>query len=337
MNRLTLRALLAPACAALCATLLAACGGSGDTSDAAAARILSQTFAATAKLRDAHLTASIQLDPQGVLAAGGPITLRAAGPFALGATGRPSRYQLDLTGLIAKQQLSATATSTGDAAFLGIDGRDYAIDKAYLARTLASHGSVAALGLNPRAWIRKPKLQDDETVGGVPTKHLAGKVAFRVLLVDLDALFGAPNPTAGPLTPTLRDEIADVVTSTRVDVWTGVKDKIMREMAVAISFAYYKDQAHPIPGLDSGRILMIFRLDAINTTTVAPVAPADARPLSELAGTSRFAALLSGLGAGIFAGTGTGNGGETFQRCLAAVAGKTAAALRCAAALAPHT
>ena len=225
MNRPSLRAVLVLACAALFAGLIAACGDADDEPGrAATATALEQTVAATSKLDSARLTASFQLDPEGLIALGGPISLRASGPFASGAKGELPRLQLAVSGALARNNLAARAISTGKQAFLRIDGRDYKIDQDVIDE-LRSHASraskkpgLASLGLDPSAWIKDAQDKGTATVGGVQTQRIGGAIDVTRLLDDVTKLLGGSSEL---LTPKLRTQIADAVKTTKVDVWTG--------------------------------------------------------------------------------------------------------------------
>jgi hypothetical protein len=340
VNRPTLRAALALACAALCGGLLAGCGDADDApgAAAAAAATLDQSVAATSKLDSARLTASFQLDPEGLLALGGPIALRASGPFAKGAKGELPRLDLALSGALARTPIAARAISTGKQAFLRIDGRDYSIDQGFV-DALRSHGAskrahagLASLGLDPSAWVKDAEAKGAGTVGGVATRRIAGTLDVKRLLDDVAKLLGGGRG-GGLLTPQLRAQIAGAVTSTKVDVQTGASDKILRQLVAVVDFAFKTGQS-PITGLDGGRATLRLRLDGVNATTVAPARPRHARPLSDLTGEGGLGALLSGLGAGVLGPTG-GDGGDAFLKCLSSAGGTTADIVECASKLAP--
>lgn len=345
VNRPTLRAVLTLTCAALCAGLLTACGDADDEPGrAAAATAIDQTVAATSKLKNARLTASFELAPEGLLALGGPISVRATGPFSAATKGELPRLQLAIAGVMARKNLNATAISTGKQGFLRIDGRDYRIDQDFI-DALRTYGSdrassgkrpgLASLGLDPSAWITGAQDKGGAAVGGVPTRRIAGTIDVDRLLDDVAKLLGAdPGGDGGLLTPKLRALIAGAVTSTKVDVWTATKDKILRQLVAVVDFAF-KIGMSPISGLDGGKITLRLRLDDVNATTVPTAALKDARPLSDLTGAGGLGALLSGLGAGVLSGTGGGDGGDAFLKCLSSASGTTADIVECASKLAP--
>ena len=337
MNRPTLRTVLVLACAALTAGLLASCGDSADKPDSAAATALDQTLAATSKLDSAHLKASFQLDPEGLLALGGPISARVSGPFDSGAKGELTRFELAVAGTLARRDLHARATSTGKRLFPRIDGRDYGVDRTYVgklrsgdrAASSKKHKGLASLGLDPTSWIDDPREQGSEVVGGVQSTRIAGDIDVKALLDDVAKLLGGDD---GLLTPKLRKQIEDAVTSAKVDVWTGAKDKILRQLVAAIDFKF-KDGS-PISGLDGGKVTLRLNLDDVNAATVDAASPKHPRPLADLTGEGGLGALLSGLGAGILAGTGGGDGGDAFLKCLSS-SSATSDIVRCASKLAP--
>ena len=74
---------------------------------------------------------------------------------------------------------------------------------------------------------------------------------------------------------------------------------------------------------------------SVTAASVAPVAPKHARPLSQLTGDAGLAGLLTGLGTGILDGTGGGDGGDAFLKCLGSGGAKTADIVQCASKLAP--
>lgn len=330
MTRLTPRAAVVLACGALAAGALAGCGDADDPAHAAAAAgTLKQTLAATTSLDSARLQASLQLAPDGRVALGGPISLRAAGPFAAGERGELPRFDLRLAGVLARTNLRARAISTGERMYLRIDGRDYEL--AGIARHKRSreraHGGLAGLGLNPAAWVAAPRAGGTATIGGVQTTRVTGTVDVRRLLDDVARLLG--GGADGLLGPRVRAAIVEAVRSSTVELWTGASDRILRQLVASVDFAF-KRGASPIEGLDGGKVTLRLRLDDVNATDVDPKAPAGARPLSDLLGEGGLGALLQGLGAGAPGG----DQAQALLRCLRSST-STADVAACTSKLAP--
>jgi hypothetical protein len=337
MERSKLRALLLFACVALCAGALAACGESDDHAASSASSVLDETLAATSKLDSARLSGRLRLDPDGLLSFGGPIVLKASGPFAAPASGAGPRFDMRLAAAIGGQTYGARASSNGRRAYLRLDGRDYVLGRlgsraaSRAAGGAARRGALAGLGLNPAAWIKDPQEKGTATVAGTDTIRIAGDLDVARLLADVAKLLdgGAGD---GLLTPKLREQIAGSVKSAKVELWTGARDRILRQLTAAIDFTFDKGQS-PLTGLDGGRVNLRLRLDGVNATSFEVATPKNARPLSRLLGDSGLGELLSGFGKGLAPGSRGGDGGAAFLRCIEAAGGDSVKVMGCASKL----
>jgi hypothetical protein len=344
MTRSTLRALLVIACSGLCAVLLA-CGGSKTTNDAAAERTLKQTFGTSASAIDrGRVAATLRLDPEGLLKLGGPISVRLTGPFAAPTRRDLPRFDLAFLATLGGQRFRGSAISTGTKGFLKLDGRTYAVEDAFVARLRKGLGKAAAepqaglkaLGIDPLRWITNPERKGQERIGGAETERIGGAVNVPRLLADLGTLLDrAGGAGASFFTPQLRTQIGDAVKSAKVDVWTGADNKLLRQLAVVVTFAFKDSSQSPIPGLDGGRITLRARLDDINGTPVQIPAPARTRPLEQLTGKGGLRTFLQGIGAGITGGVGPGDAGAALLRCITQAGGSSAEVVRCSSKLAP--
>ena len=343
MTRSLRHLLAALACLALCGLLLAACGGDDDN-DATAKELLDQTFGSGASAIDnAALNAAFQLDPKGLLALGGPIKLTLAGPFSAPAKGNLPLLDTDFAATLAGDVFRGTVLSTGKQAFVRLDGRDYRVDDAFVADLRAGLRDAAAkkqpglkaLGIDPLRWISNPKERGEERVAGVDTTRISGNVAVARLLEDLDRLLtkagGAGGGGSALLSPTTRKQIADAVKTATVDVWTGTEDKILRQLAVRVDFAFKEGQT-PIPGLDAGKLNLRLRLTDVNETKVSVKTPTGARPLADLTGGS-ISDFIAGIGKGL-KGNGSPIGGAAFLKCITGANGNTTSLVRCISGLA---
>ena len=345
MTRSTLRALLVIACSGLCALLLACGGGSDKTSDASAERTLKQTFGTSANSIDrGRVAATVRLDPEGLLKLGGPISVRLNGPFAAPTRRNLPRFDLAFLTTLAGQRFRGNAISTGSKGFLRLDGRTYAIEDAFVARLRKGLGRAAsepqaglkALGIDPLRWITNPESKGQERIAGVETERIGGAVNVPRLLADLGTLLDKAGGSGSSfLRPQLREQIGDAVKSARADVWSGADDKLLRQLAVAVTFAFKDSSQSPIPGLDGGRITLRARLDDVNGAAVRIPVPAHARPLSQLTGKGGLRTFLQGIGAGITGGVGPGDAGAALLRCVTQAGGSSTEVVRCTSKLAP--
>jgi hypothetical protein len=342
VSRSSLRPVVLLVCGVLCTAALVACG-SADEGDSAAKKAISQTFGpSSTSIERGKVDARLQLEPEGLLAIGGPIVLKVTGPFSVSGGASP-QFDLAFAATLAGEQYKGAVISTGKKGFVKLDDRTYAIDDAFAsmlrgkAHKVKKTGLKDSLGIDPASWISNPQMKGNEQVSGVETQRIGGDVNVSKLLADistlLDKLGGSPSSKSF-LTPKLRKQITDAVKSAKVDVWTGAQDKILRQIAVAIQFAFPTDVKPPIAGLEAGKINLRLRLDDVNGAAVKISGPQNARPLSELTG-GGLEAFLSGLGASLTGAGKGGAGGTAFLGCLSSAHGKSAEIVRCASKLAP--
>jgi len=336
VNRPTLRPLLLLACVTLCAGPLAACGDSDRQAAGSGSSALDETLAATSKLHNGRVDGRLQLAPDGLLSLGGPIVLTVSGPFASPAAGTGPRFDLRMSAAIGGGAFEARASSTGRRAFLRVDGDDYALGRHDSSATKKQRsGALASLGLNPAAWMKDPQAKGSATIDGVATDRISGELDVQRSLADIATLLDGDGAGEGLLTPKLRKQIVDAVTSAKVELWTGSRDRILRQLTAAIDFAFADGAERPITGLDGGRINLRLRLTGVDATTFDVATPKNARPLSQLVGDGGLGGLLSAIGGSFGGAAGPGDGGAAFLRCITAAGGKSAAVMRCASRLTP--
>ena len=344
MTRSLRHVLAALACATLCAGLLGACGGDDKLGDSGAQALLQQTFASSASaIDDGRLNLAFRLDPKGLLALGGPIKLDLSGPFAAPSGGRLPLFDVDFGATLAGQRFGGAILSTGRAAFVRLDGTDYKIDRGFVAKLRSGLAGVGdkqqpglrALGIDPLRWVSGAQERGEERVAGVDTTRISANVNVEKLLADIDRLLtkaGGAGAGADLLSPRLRKQISDAVKTAKVDIWTGTEDKILRQIAVRIDFAFKQGES-PVTGLDAGKIDLRLRLSDVNRTKVDVRAPADAHPLEELTGRGGIASFLRGIGKGL-SGTGGAVAGGQFLACITGASSDTASLVRCISDLA---
>lgn len=342
MTRPLRHALAVLACLLLCGGLLTACGSDDDKGDAGAQELLNQTFGTGAEAIDsARLNVAFQLDPEGLLALGGPIKLSLNGPFTTPGGGQLPHFDVDFAATLAREIFRGTVLSTGRAAFVRLDGNDYKIDPEFVTDLREGLADAAeskqpglkALGIDPLRWVSGAQERGEERIAGVDTTRISGNVAVAKLLEDLDRLLAKAGGSGGGelLSPKLRQQIEDAVKTAKVDIWTGTDDKILRQLAVRIDFAFEKGEK-PISGLDAGHINLRLRLTDVNETKLTVAAPTDARPLADLTGGS-IGDFFTGIANGL-----TGKGGSftsgRFLACLTSSGGNTADLVSCISKLA---
>ena len=317
---------------ALAIGLLGACGGR-DGHERAAADVLQQTFRSSdSAIEDGYLSLCVRLDPEGPLAASGPLLFTLLGPFSR--TGGAERFDVEFAATLAREQYVATLLSTGQRSLVTLDDKTYELD-AGRRRSVSTprRDRLPVTGFDPLRWIRGAAIKGTERAVGVNTVRLGGRVAVERLLQEIDGMF---THTAGSgsgailLSPKLRGQIAGAVTSSWIDIWTSAPDRLLRQVAVRFAFAF-SDGDSPLPALTGGKVNVHLRLDDVNeraTPSAAFAAPSGppSRPLSDLTGGTDTGEILRRVGAGL-----AGSRRRALFACLGTANGSSGSLVRCAA------
>jgi hypothetical protein len=345
---------------------LAACGGgSGANVD----QVLKETFSGNKKVRSGKVELKLSVKAEGARNLGGPIELKLTGPLQSQGTKQLPKFDFDLTLAASGQTFKAGAVSTGDAGFLKFQGQAYTVPAQIFTQFKqgferaqsqkngsAQNQSFASLGVNPKNWLKDPKDQGEEDVGGTKTIHISAGVDVAKLLDDVNQILSRARgqvggQTAGRLptqiTPQQRQAVKDAIRDVSFDVYTGKDDKTLRRMTIRLKFKIPQKQQARAQGLTGGEVAFDLVLNDLNQPqTVSP--PANPKPFTEL--TTALRGVLGGLGglggAGGAGGTGTtttppATGGTTggdqsaqqYLQCLQQAGGDVAKAQKCAALL----
>jgi len=339
---------------AVVAMAVAACGSAGTTLAPASSstdvdQLLRETFSGDRQVESGRVDLTVRVDKGG---GHGPAGLRLSGPFESQGEGRLPKFALDAEMTGAGQSLAVGATSTGDAGYVNVLGRDYVLAGPVFAQLKAGYeeaekqagGSFPALGIDPRRWLTDPRNAGEAKVGDADTIKITGGVNVKKLLNDLNAalthakslgLQGAGR-LPDQLTPAQRRQAEKAVKAADVELYTGKDDRILRRLHVDVRTA---------SGQDSGRLELDLSLTGVNEKQDIPT-PSDARPFAELTqqlgalgiGIGGLGALGGGSGSGSGGGSGPGTGGSRIQRyarCVASAGTDARAARKCAALLTP--
>ena len=336
------RVVFVSACLALTLGLLAGCGGD-EEQEQTAAEILRQTFRSSdSTIEDGVLALSFRLDPEGLLAVGGPVKFTLHGPFSAPRKDELTRFNVDFIATLAEKPYSGSVLSSGRRALVTLDDGTYEVDDAVVdrlrrpSRPPSRRTGLPVTGFDPLRWISAAKRKRNERAAGVDTIRIGGKLNVERLLADLDGLLTKAGGSASGstlLAPRLRRQIAAATDASSVDVWTGASDRLLRQLDVRIVF-YFKDGSSPLQALNGGTINLRLRLDRVNEraeprSTFAVADRPRARPLAGLTGGSP-ANILDGVGAGL-----TGGRGRELFACLTAASGSSSKLVRCVSKLAP--
>jgi hypothetical protein len=264
---------LAPALAAL-SLLLGSCGG-GDAQEA-----LTDTAANLGKIRSGELTLELSFQARGTGKTGftldGPFSLE-KGPLVAG--------RLDYTQLLGAQgSQTATFVSTGQKAFVVVQGQPYELPPELVSQLQAASTQLTASGLSSLdvgRWFEDPELEDGGEVGGADTDLIRARLnviaAVNTLLAVSSQLRGEG---ATPLSGDDEAQLQRAVKSASAEIWTGKDDRLLRKLDIAIDF---NPQTAPERIRRVIGVTVHFVLAVSNPNEdVSVEAPAHALPYSEL-------------------------------------------------------
>jgi hypothetical protein len=297
--------------ALLFATLaLASCGGADDKENVQ--DLLDNAFSSSIKSADLKIDASIQL--KGSPGLDKPVRISASGPFRTNDDKLPSAdIDLKIGTDGGGQTVTTGFLSTGDRAFVKFQDIYYEQPAAQVAqanRAIAQNkdkrGSLRALGLDPRSWLSEAKVEGDEEIAGVQTRHVSGKLDVEAVMRNLNAFVRKSGSTLGgatgqtPPKPLSEDDIrqvAEVVRDPTFHVYVGKEDDIIRRVAGKIEFDVPEESRDSLGGIQSGAIEFEVEFSKVNGDQQIE-APSNPRPLSDLTTSLGGAGALPGLGGG---------------------------------------
>jgi hypothetical protein len=300
----TAGAIAAPALA----VALGSCGAGGASQSAQA--LLKDTFASHRTVSSGRIDLSLALSTSGSVghsSRGDAFALRLTGPFqSLGPTRLP-RFALKLrlrsAGLTPSgRTLRAGATSTGEKLFIELAGTPFlapastlsALQRGYAeaARSASASGggsSFATLGLDPGAWLAHPRIAGSARIAGVETTHVIADVNLTRLLADAQRLSGSTgrlglgSAALGSrlLSPASASALSRSVRSSRVNVYTGARDHLLRRLSLRVTAVSPADTRAALGGLRRATFTMRLNFAGLNRAQ-AILAPSSPQPLSRL-------------------------------------------------------
>jgi hypothetical protein len=314
----------------LAALALTACGDD-SASGQDVNQVITDTFNGKKDVNSGKLEVDLTAKLAGIAQLSGPISLKIDGPFENTGKNTLPKLDLNLTATGAGQDFNAGAVSTGEQGFIKYQNTYYAVpdrlyaqfkrqfERAQSQQKDSNQPSLGALGINPRDWLKNPKDEGTEDVGGTETIHIAADIDVPKLLDDVDNLLGkagklglnrqqqAQLPKEIP--PGVKSQLADAVKEAKVDVYTGKDDKALRRLKVHLRFEVPSELRQQAQGLSSGEIAFTLQIADLNQPQTI-TAPKGAKPLSDLQ-RQLGAAGLGNLGGSSGSGSGSSGGGSS--------------------------
>jgi len=238
----------------LAAVGVAGCGIGGNDAD----DVLKDTFSGSKSVKSGNVEVAFTFTGKGGQSTSqGPATLKLAGPFESQGAKELPKFDFDAAVGVAGRQQSVGAISTGDKGFAKVGEDTFAVPaelfdrfKAGFAQAQSQSGqgkdrtSLGALGVDPLKWLKDAKVQGDEQVGGVATKHVTAGIDVGKLVEDVNKVLGDARKGGGQaqqlpsqgVTKKQKQQLEDAIKDARFDVWSGKDDKVLRKLAIGLDF-----------------------------------------------------------------------------------------------------
>lgn len=255
-----------------CGLLLGGCG----LLDSPAERALSRTGEALAEVRSGTLDLTLTIGGQDEPGSDTGFALR--GPFALDGGPLPV-LDMEYTRIVGSRDATVTLRSTGDQAFVEVDGTTYELGEQEVATLRREGGEPVLAGLDLGAWVVDPQLAEEE--GGTT---VSGAVDLVALLGDLFGLAGGlgGEGLAAP-SGAEAERLAGAVTASSIEVVAREDGQLERLDAVVDLGSTQALGEAGFPDLRGARLTLSMALSGAGEP-VEVDAPADARPFTELPG-----------------------------------------------------
>jgi hypothetical protein len=268
--------------AAAVALLLSACARPS------AQEVLSDTAANLGRIDSGVLRMRMLTEATGQLA--GEMGFELEGPFALPAGGESLPLaEFRYTQIAGPQSAEATFISTGEQAFVEIEGQAYKLPVDSLAEEPAAAPAAAAAGLGTlrlNEWIRNPELSDGGEVGGADTWKVTADLNAGVAIPDLMELSGSLGSTGflAAFEGAGSEQLEQAVESSTIELYTGKDDRLLRRLVMDIRLGLShleEDLGEAVTGLANMHLRFEVEVSDIGRQ-VSVDAPVDPLPISEL-------------------------------------------------------
>ncbi len=341
--------------------VIAGCGGDDESSEDPQ-EVLEGAFNNDTSLESGVLDLTVDLTAEG--SEGGSIGVNVSGPFAVDPDNPQSIGQFDFdlavtgegAGAESVPDIDAGITATEDNLYVSYNDTDYELGEEAYAEILeqqaaaapedaeglgfkesceqaieAQDGDPAACDIDVTAWFSELENEGTEDVGGAEATHIAGNLDVEQMVTDLFQI-GASIPGAtGGVDPSLIEPqlavISDAVSGAGFDVYAATDDGTLR----GLDFSLDLDTAAlgaAAAGVDSASLGFSLELSDVGEEQTFE-APADPKPIEDLAGELGGLGLIPGGGAALPDDLPSGGGGSIDPECVADAAGDPDAIQEC--------
>jgi hypothetical protein len=211
------------------------------------------------------------------------------GSFQLPEEGALPVADLEYTDVGADEPVTQGFISTGDQAFIEVEGQAYELPPETTQTLLGGGGDDQSVfeGASIDEWLIDPQLEEGESLDGAEVDRVSGELDVIAALNDLFDIAARFGPTAG-FTTIEGDEVErleNAVESSHMEIISGSEDRLLRRLLIEVELALDEEVSlaevlGPLAGTS-------FTIDMSISEPNQPIeveAPADPLPLEELSG-----------------------------------------------------
>jgi hypothetical protein len=323
--------------------LLAACGGGSGGEDPQ--QVIHETFSNPTPIRSGVLDLDLKIETSGGRSPG-TLEVKLGGKFQGQGSGQFPKFDFDLSFRAESGSQNITGsgglTSTGDGAFVNVDGTEYSVPRQLYDEFVTTYtqlqgqnggggtGLLQRLDIDPSKWLTDLKNEGTEDVEGTKTIHISGKADVPQIVDDLKRIAQRAGSAVGNVDLARLGQLDDVIQSGDVDVNSGESDKLLRRFQVSFDL---KPPAGTPGAPDSLTLDLQLNLADVNQPQTIQ-APTNAQPLENLLrqhGIRLRNALRGGLGtSGALPESGgsttapSSSASQAYEQCLQQASGNAA-------------
>jgi hypothetical protein len=322
--------------------LLAACGGGSGGEDPQ--QVIHETFSNPTPIRSGVLDLDVKIETSGGRSPG-TLEVKLGGKFQGQGSGQFPKFDFDVSFRVESGSQNITGsgglTSTGDGAFVNVDGTEYSVPRQLYDEFVTTYtqlqgqngggtGLLQRLDIDPSKWLTDLKNEGTEDVEGTKTIHISGKADVPQIVDDLKRIAQRAGSAVGNVDLARLGQLDDVIQSGDVDVNSGESDKLLRRFQVSFDL---KPPAGTPGAPDSLTLDLQLNLADVNQPQTIQ-APTNAQPLENLLrqhGIRLRNALRGGLGtSGALPESGgsttapSSSASQAYEQCLQQASGNAA-------------
>lgn len=254
-----------------------------------AADVVTETAANLEELRSGVLELRVSTSTEAEEEGQGEAGFELIGSFQLPEEGELPVADLEYTDIGADDPATQGFISTGDQAFIEVDGQAYELPEEQTRTLRGGGGGDAGVfeGATVDEWFIDPELEEGATVDATEVDRVTGKLDVVTALNDLFKIAGRFGQTSGfqLIQGDEAERLENAVESSHIEVVSGTEDRVLRRLLIEVDLAIdqeleLRDLLGPLAGVS-------FTIDMSISEPNEPVQvtpPTDPLPIEELTG-----------------------------------------------------